>query len=423
MPPAVESRAAPSLSLILGDVVDSLVRTFNARFFRGEMDITQLAGYTAVVKDPMDFSIIQDRLTANNYRSLDDLTKDLRLIVSNAKEYNGDLHPVATAAEDLFARYLLEASRAMDRLMSAVITQSMFTCPKCHLAICSSCKQIEHGDSACDTSSADHELAMLQSFGYKRCPRCKAGVKKMFGCSHMQCLCGAHWCYHCQRSIDDCDGACEPGPDVDDEEEDDYDSELDEEESGEPGVRPQAELRLERRDNVRNNTTENRVVSLDAGGGQRWADGTYDFGEEPEEEPVSQVRSCSHHFEKYRALSDDGINRGDLDRMECNRCFTGVEATRPLFKLGPPKKRQNPVTSPFSKDMSSAVQACPKPVEAEKEAWECTRCRVVVCLGCRNKYEAPKNSRDHDRLGERGGLESSEGPFRPWNEGSLASYQ
>lgn len=30
----------------------------------------------------------------------------------------------------------------------------------------------------------------------------------MYGCSHMQCTCGAHWCWWCLRSIDECQGDC-----------------------------------------------------------------------------------------------------------------------------------------------------------------------------------------------------------------------
>ena len=40
----------------------------------------------------------------------------------------------------------------------------------------------------------------------------------------------------------------------------------------------------------------NRIVNLDAGGGNRWANGEHDFGEEPEEESVTQVWACHHNF-------------------------------------------------------------------------------------------------------------------------------
>ena len=51
-------------------------------------------------------------------------------------------------------------------------------------------------------------------------------VLKMYGCDHIRCHCGAHWCWSCQRSIDICftnpcqaqlDDGADPDPDTDDE--------------------------------------------------------------------------------------------------------------------------------------------------------------------------------------------------------------
>ena len=52
-------------------------------------------------------------------------------------------------------------------------------------------------------------------------------VLKMYGCDHIRCRCGAHWCWSCERSIDICfsnpcqaqlDDGIDPDPDTDDEE-------------------------------------------------------------------------------------------------------------------------------------------------------------------------------------------------------------
>ena len=404
---ATTTRPSPSLSSILGEVLANVIKTPPSRFFRGEMDITQLAGYATVVKRPMHLGIIQDQLATSRYKSVDDLTKDMRQIWTNAKEYNGELHPVATAAEQMFGAYLLEISTAMGRLISAAaapLPVPLFTCPKCHIGICTTCKQIEHAGSPCDTSIADHEIAMLQTFGYKRCPRCKAGVKKMFGCSHMQCVCGAHWCYWCQRSLEECDGTCD-GREDDDEDEDDYDSELDEEALEEregheahpqgPPQRPPPPAPRDR-DHTLNPIrppTDTRIVNLDAGGLRRWAEENVDFGEEPEDEPFAQVWSCHHSFETYKTPPDDGINRGDLDRMECNRCFERVEAVRPPSKIMPPKKRRRPITQAGRKDLATVLDEVLVVGETERAGWECTKCRVLVCVSCKNKYQADQRKR------------------------------
>jgi hypothetical protein len=52
-------------------------------------------------------------------------------------------------------------------------------------------------------------------------------VLKMYGCDHIRCHCGAHWCWSCERSIDICfsnpcqaqlDDGVDPEPDTEDEE-------------------------------------------------------------------------------------------------------------------------------------------------------------------------------------------------------------
>ena len=379
---------APSLNSILRDLVQKMTTKPAARFFRGEMDITQLPGYTCLVKHPIDLNMIQSHI--DRYKSVSDLTKDISLIVSNAREYNGDGHPVTEAAHELFSNYVEGISNATNRLIVAKAVPRIFACPSCHVSICVSCKQVEHGEAQCDTSAADHELAMLQTFGYKRCPRCKAGIKRMFGCSHMQCHCGAHWCWWCQRTLELCDGTCDEQA-FDEDEEDDNDSEEDNPERGGisrdvlnvlPG-RNAGEADLARTEDAPGTTTDDRIVNLDAGDERRWGDGEYDFGEEPEE-PFVQIWSCHHSFRLYKAPPDDGYLRGNLDRIECNRCFVRVEAQNPLTDEVARKKQRKMVRA---KGALLAIDDDIGAVTTGKEAWECSGCHVVVCVECRHKYK------------------------------------
>lgn len=386
-PPAVPPKSPSPLPAFLEEILTAVGETSSARFFRGEMDITQLPGYSNVVERPIDLG----KISANvpRYDSVKSLTLDMQLLVSNAVCYNGPGHPVSKAAEDLFKHYLEALSVGTQRVLEtppAVIeTSPAFACPKCHIAICTSCKQIEHGDTPCDQTSADQELAMLESFGYKRCPRCKAGVKKMYGCSHMQCLCGAHWCYRCQRSIDECDGACSGEDEEDDEEEyysdEDPDGEVDDEPP--PRLAPAAA----------GEGTADAPPNLDAGGGGRWADGLHDFGDEPEEAFHMQVWSCSHKFSHYRIVKEDALDRGDYLSMECNRCFTKVAPRPPALSPRTMMSR----TSASSKDSSYGKWMRAINTEGEQRsetAWECSRCRVVTCESCKRKYEAAKREVD-----------------------------
>jgi predicted nucleic acid-binding Zn ribbon protein len=276
---------------------------------------------------------------------------------------------------------------------------------------------------------------MLAQFGYKRCPRCKAGVKKMYGCSHMQCLCGAHWCYYCQKSLNECDGTCEERRL--EEEEEDEDSDSDEEPDRQealanqppaiqagpnPGAGNVTALNIP---NINDGTTHagtasntpaanppavytpthpptaptalpahptpmvvNRVVNLDAGGGHRWAEGDYNFGEEPEEEPYSQVWSCQHKFDVFQAATDDGFNHGDYSRMECNRCFEKVQINRKGAPKSVKKRRRlfNGRGEQVSGAMEDSREASQEAVSEENEAHECPMCKIIVCVRCKEKF-------------------------------------
>ncbi|KAK4541427.1 hypothetical protein LTR36_008028 [Oleoguttula mirabilis] len=406
----------PTLQSVLSDIVKRVSAAPAARFFRGELDITMLPGYTAVVTNHVDLTSIQAHVEADGYTSVNDLTHDMALIVANAKIYNKPGHPVANTADELYERYLVELAAALDRVISTPshpVATCMFACPTCHIGICTKCKQVEHGTSACDTTAGDAVLAMLETFRYKRCPLCKHAVRKMYGCSHIQCLCGAHFCYWCCKSINECDGACEARDESDDEEADDEglsDEDLDDEDDGGDAVAdggstaqpanekpaddrplphdsPQAQLTI-------GPTLPTRIVNLDAGGGRRWGEAELDFGEEPEDEGVAQIWSCTHEFRMYYP-KDDGLDHGDETKMECNRCFeTVLPAKVP--------KRQPPKMPPHSKKpargsllastMSVAQTGFPltdgkeTDVENASQAWECCDCRLVVCMACRDKY-------------------------------------
>ncbi|KEQ64725.1 uncharacterized protein M437DRAFT_10425, partial [Aureobasidium melanogenum CBS 110374] len=141
-----------------------------------------------------------------------------------------------------------------------------FSCPDCHIGICPSCKQVAHFGQPCDTAAQDHELAMLETYGYKKCPRCGHGVKRMYGCRHMQCRCGAHWCWGCLRAFDECDGGCD-SPDS----------------GSEDG------------DYIHPILTE-RPTDLDRGGRRVWEGTGAFFGEEPDDSYHSTIWSCLHVF-------------------------------------------------------------------------------------------------------------------------------
>ncbi|OAG06517.1 uncharacterized protein CC84DRAFT_1071227, partial [Paraphaeosphaeria sporulosa] len=162
-------------------------------------------------------------------------------------------------------------------------TRPTVTCPKCEVDICTNCRSLAHANEICSPFNfgVDKQTAdLLQKWGYRKCPKCGQGVKRMYGCNHMECRCGAHFCWGCMQGRDNCLGNC------DDEDEDDYsDYEPDQEEYDE----------LE--DTViETSPTSARVRNLDGGSSRYWEDQNYDFGNEPGDNYADRSWDCYHDF-------------------------------------------------------------------------------------------------------------------------------
>ncbi|KJE95751.1 smarca2 protein, variant [Capsaspora owczarzaki ATCC 30864] len=65
----------------------------------------ELPSYYALIKEPMDFNKIQKRLDQGGYKSIDDLTKDVSLMISNAQHYNIDTSQIFLDSQVLFNVY------------------------------------------------------------------------------------------------------------------------------------------------------------------------------------------------------------------------------------------------------------------------------------------------------------------------------
>jgi hypothetical protein len=399
LPPVSEPRKVTTLQDVLSDIAQKVTKDPAARFFRGPPpDITMQRGI-AEVRQHIDLQQIQEKIQKAGYTTLHQLTQDIFLLVDNAKfYYHAPEHPVARAADLLQERYMQEISGSWELLLEAAnVTPApqMFACPQCHIGICTRCKQVAHGATACDTSAKDHELAMLEQFGYKRCPSCKHAVRKMYGCSHMQCVCGAHWCYWCQRAISECDGGCEDYRDSEEEDEEDFDSDVDVAEDELDGDDTTAQGGAEAQP-VTNDSTgtspreeSGSIVNLDAGGSRRWAEAGLNFGQEPEDEGAYvQPWGCQHEFEPY-FQADDGRHHGDINKMECNRCFEHVSPAPST-----PPKTPSQALSRKRKSMKSRGSGVAfgdkittgTDEEMGKQAWECCNCKLVCCQPCGEKY-------------------------------------
>jgi hypothetical protein len=205
-----------------------------------------------------------------------------------------------------------------------------FACPTCQAGICVDCRQQAHPGSMCTMNEfgLDEETAkLLKEWGYKKCPKCGHGVKRMFGCNHMECRCGAHFCWSCMANINECGGGCYDDDDEYEEEGDEY-GDNGVAEPGDDGQDPatvqdttdQAEPAM-----TAQTTIVERPRNLDAGTAQYWANTEFNFGDEPTDQPQA-VWDCHHEFSVYLiSLSTAFDSR--TTAMECVRCWNTIHAS------------------------------------------------------------------------------------------------
>ena len=270
---------------------------------------------------------------------------------------------------------------------------------------------------------------MLEQFHYKRCPLCKHAVKKMYGCSHMQCICGAHWCYYCQKPINECDGGCaergeedseddeeviDEGDEDEDEDGDDEDLEEDDDPLPESMITVVGEHSPHNADSPQAVTPADvdktpapivappaparvhGIVNLDAGGARRWAGAHMDFGNEPEEDGVDQIWSCPHSLQPYNARAPEAdVNRGDISKMECNKCFRTVrpQAADSAPKASDGDTQLSPRNTPlFGNYMAAKYGDLERQKSLRDVAMECLWCYLVLCETCAKKVPPRHNS-------------------------------
>ncbi|KAI2482021.1 hypothetical protein Ptr902_06402 [Pyrenophora tritici-repentis] len=217
-----------------------------------------------------------------------------------------------------------------------------FACPECKASICLDCRQVTHPNSMCTVSEfgVDAETTeLLKSWGYKKCPKCGHGLKRMYGCNHMECRCGAHFCYACMEEYDQCGGRC-----INDEEDyDDYTSdEVEDPDAREDGSQaaaiPQTQQIQDESGSVPTQVQNSNVsaelaspqavaqlLNLDGGGQRYWEQQDLYFGEEPGEIYQNRSWSCYHEFHTCsislkKALAGDPVTTG----MECVKCWGAI---------------------------------------------------------------------------------------------------
>lgn len=232
----------------------------------------------------------------------------------------------------------------------------------------------------------------------------------------MECRCGAHWCWRCQRPILQCEGQCEDDLSAGEEESQNDDLPIQHDLNGEVIPRNDLQAALTQEGEAaaaaqQHVTTGEQIpltmtssspfptsvasaptplINLDAGGEERWRDGEEDFGEEPVDNGREQHWSCEHVFETFKPFVDE-YRHGDLSKMECNRCFKHVEMKKLEMKPLSVTKRKRKLGALIPGRQSVVLDEgkgamVVESVNIEKEAWHCPECQLLVCVHCKARY-------------------------------------
>ncbi|KAN0070186.1 RING finger protein [Elaphomyces granulatus] len=253
-------------------------------------------------------------------------------------------------------------------------------CPKCGIDICCSCKQLSHPGSSCsEVPDLDPELAdLLKRWGIKRCPKCRAAVRRMFGCSHIQCRCGAQWCWFCTAPYDVCRARRCPG----EEDGERFERELnDASDRYFENIETEAETQDNNVQRTQATPEPQYLANLDAG--WRWDEADEFFGHEPNFYMINPF-TCAHSW--------DYLEESDVDRRveyECTRCWQ---------KINP---RPNGYVYLGVKDLFETGSFREATTDEAESSYEikgpfilaCKRCAVTLCPTCELKTRGQRRAR------------------------------
>eukprot|EP00122_Pirum_gemmata_P003491 Pgem_evm1s3153 len=99
-----------------------------------------------------------------------------------------------------------ECSLLLSNIVSS--NQIKIQCNECGTATCSFCTENYHGEdtSKCNETKAINTAMskMMETAGWKPCPRCRRLVSLGVGCHHITCICKMEFCYVCQKEWRTC---------------------------------------------------------------------------------------------------------------------------------------------------------------------------------------------------------------------------
>ena len=267
--------------------------------------------------------------------------------ISHRKSFNCTLFPLSTESSANRAWEIKPPRTSATSIANGY--QRMFPCRSCQVMICLRCKQLAHPESRKCPITKDPEFeALLSKWNIKRCPKCSQGIRLMFGCSHIQCRCGANWCWFCQQPIVECRrGDCT-----------------------EAGRREEAWTDEELSRTVGRNDAMGGRNNEDLDQGWDWDERAMDFGVEPLGR--GHGWGCTHHW----IVADEvGI---------CHQCFQVIPITATDPKVAKPDDgSETLITEASDRPLHGEV----KSGQAEEKGlvFQCANCRILSCNECKGE--------------------------------------
>ncbi|KAF1842893.1 uncharacterized protein K460DRAFT_340447 [Cucurbitaria berberidis CBS 394.84] len=264
--------------------------------------------------------------------------------------------PIPTCSVFIPGRLLPQQAKSEGKRVDSGIgtpTANTFDCPTCQAGICVGCRQVAHPNSLCNVGEfgIDAETeALLKGWGYKKCPKCGHGLRRMYGCAHMACRCGAHFCWGCMKSWDSHYAECD-----EDEEERYSDVESVASEAIESvgvetsGANPAGATVEAPQDSPTHTTTPPQAIipprNLDGGPESYWIDQEdLDFGAEPGDDMRDRAWHCYHAFSAYKISLATALTKDTtMTDMECMNCWGVI---RPAIDMGKTSHKANETMVP-----------------------------------------------------------------------------
>lgn len=84
--------------------------------------------YLEIIKEPMDLSTVRNKIKANEYKTIDEWSDDIRLIFSNAKKYNDEstlVNLIAREVEQWFEKKIEKLPKTSDEEWKMQITKTL----------------------------------------------------------------------------------------------------------------------------------------------------------------------------------------------------------------------------------------------------------------------------------------------------------